>query len=112
MHSQGPFSKHPGYLWQVIITCSLYRISERHGAGLPCTWIPRGSAQWNIAKPERTRRRPPQPRLPCDPSKNVQARLALSLQRVTDSRLTKQQVVSRLRSCSDVHTAANLFRIA
>src|SRR6266404_8685846 len=34
MHSQGPLSKHPGYLSQVIITCSSYHIPERHGAGL------------------------------------------------------------------------------
>ena len=34
MHSQGPLSQHPGYLWQVIITCSSYHISERRGTGM------------------------------------------------------------------------------
>ena len=34
MQSQGPFSKHPGYFSQIIITFSSYHISERHGAGL------------------------------------------------------------------------------
>ena len=67
------------------VRCTAYRNTMARA----CTWVPRGSAQWHIAKPETTRRRPPQPRLPCDPSKNVEARLALSLQRATDSRLTK-----------------------
>ena len=65
------------------------RTTYRNAAARACTWVPRKSAQVNVAEPETTRRRPPQPRLPCDPSKNVEARLALSLQRATDSRLTK-----------------------
>src|ERR1700751_5789255 len=34
MHSQGPLSKHPGYLWQVLITYSSYHILERHSTGV------------------------------------------------------------------------------
>jgi len=49
------------------------RTTYRNAMARACTWVPRESVQLNIAEPETTRRRPPQPRLPCHPSRNVEA---------------------------------------